>query len=110
MDTEPTPPVAPSPDQQSELQQLRAEIAEMKQVLLQIRRSQRWATWMGVIKVLVYVGLVGAAAVALRGVLGSGLGALTGGGLYGQLSSSTSPTGLNFNELMKSVQQLQNGQ
>jgi hypothetical protein len=110
MDTAPTPPVAPDPNSGSELQQLRAEIAEVKVVMLQIRRSQRWATWMGVIKVLVYVGLVGAAAVALRGVLGSGLGAITSGGLYGQLPSSTSLTGLNFNELIENMKQLQNGQ
>ncbi len=105
------PPSTPGIQQQpSELQQLRAEVAEVKQILLKVRRAQHMATWMGVLKVLVYLGLVGAAAVALRGILGNGLGALTGLSMYGDMPSSTSPTGLDFSALIKNVQDLQNGQ
>lgn len=109
-------PVTPSPvpeQQHTELQQLRAELAEVKQLVVKIRRTQRIATWMGVLKVLVYLGLVGAAALALQNILANGLGAITATGLYGGLdASSTSglPAGLNFDELMKSVRDLQAGQ
>jgi hypothetical protein len=105
------PPSTPGIQQQpSELQQLRAEVAEVKELMLKIRRSQKLAVWMGVVKVLVYLGLVGAAAVALQGIMANGLGALTGVSLYGSLPSSTSPTGLDFSALIKNVQDLQNGQ
>lgn len=112
---EQVPPVpTPPPDAAEELRQVRAELAEVKQLMVKIRRSQKLATWMGVLKVLVYLGLVGAATVALRGILANGLGAITATGLYGDLGGATStgslPAGLNFDELMKSVQQLQGGQ
>ncbi len=103
------PSASAAPEHPTEIHQLRVEVAELKQLILKVRRGQRMATWMGVVKVLVYVGLVGAAAVALRGVLGSGLGAITGIGMYGA-PSSTSPTGLDFSALIKNVQELQNGQ
>jgi hypothetical protein len=59
-------------------EQLSAEVAEVKKVVLAIRRSQRRAAIAGVVKAIVYVALLGGAYLAMQPLLQRGMSVLSG--------------------------------
>lgn len=96
----------PPPDPHS---QILAELAEIKKLAESIRRSQHRATIAAVVKVLLYVALIGGALITLQPLLTKGLSALTGSS-YQQMLEDTNPDAGTPPRLNELLQELRNAQ
>jgi hypothetical protein len=93
------------------MQQLRAEMAELKALLLEVRKHQKRSTLIGVLKVVVYLVLIGGSAFALKSILPRGLQGLTATyNLDDQASSTGSIAPPNLQDIFKSLREIQSGQ
>lgn len=96
------------PQSPSGYERLVAEVAEIKKTVLAIRRSQRRAAAAGLVKIIIYIALLGGAYLAVQPLLQRGLSVLSGQ-YYREALQETGadgqPTGLN--ELLQELRQSQ---
>lgn len=96
------------------LNQLYQELQEVKDTVKKIRRVQLRSTWLGVLKVIIYLAIIGVSVVAIKSYLSIGIQAITGSSqlnMQDLLSTSTlqnlSPNA-SLGEVLKNLQQIQN--
>lgn len=106
------PPDDVTTEKNSDLRSLAAELAEIKKEVQAIRRAQKRATVMGVIKILIYLSIPLIIYFIFKDYLSMGLNAITGLSALNQqpgLSGSTLSIPANFdvNQALKTLRELQ---
>lgn len=96
------------------LSQLYQEVQEIKQIVKKIRRAQLRSAWFGVLKIVIYLAIIGVSILAIKNYLPIGIQAITGSSQLNMqdLLATSSLQNLSPNtslgEVLKNLQQIQN--
>lgn len=94
-----------------QIEQLQAEITEIKNTVMEIRKIQHRQTIWGVLKIVFYVALIGASIISLKGILSSGLeNMIFPGAAFNNSDSTSTSSSLNpsvLEQLQRNLQDLQ---